>query len=126
MAKSPMEKWRKRNQVAAAFADHSGWDVHLVSGVVCTVIDGVPVTVLAHHTGNAQTSVIIEAGAQAERTLANSFGDDAGDPYEFEGWQGVAAPGSGLLEAAGSGGPAMYDKVMAAANDLASRVRGAA
>ena len=121
--KTPMEKWRSRNQVAAAFADHSGWDVHLETGVVHTLIGDVPVTVLARHTGNLQIGVIVEAGAQAERTLANTIGDDGGDPFEFGGWRGVAAPGSGLLEGAGTGGPEFYDKVVAAANDLVSRVR---
>lgn len=120
--KTPMEKWRSRNRVAAAFADHSGWDVDFGSEVVHTRIDDVPVTVLAQHTANHHIGVIIEAGAQAERTLANTFGDDGGDPYEFEGWQGAAAPGSGLIEATGSGGPEFYDKVMAAASDLVSRV----
>lgn len=35
--KTPMEKWRSQNRVAAAFADHSGWDVHLESGAVCSL-----------------------------------------------------------------------------------------
>lgn len=121
--KTPMERWRSRNKVTAAFADHTGWDVHLESGVVHTLVDGVPVTVHAHPAGNSGIGVIIEAGAQAERTLANTAGDDGGEPYGFEDWQGVAAPGSGLLEGAGGGGTELYDKMVAAAHDLVTRIR---
>lgn len=123
--KSPSDKWRKQNPVGAAFADHSGWDVHFEFGVVHTVIDGVPVTVLAHHGGGQQVGVIIEAGTQAERTLTNTIGDDGGEPFEFDGWRGAVAPGSGLLEGGGIGGPNLYDRIMAAAIALASRVRQA-
>ena len=108
--------------MAAAFADHSGWSVDLESGAVHTLIDGVPVTVLAQPAGNTGIGIIVEAGMQAERTLSNTIGDDGGEPYGFEGWQGVAAPGSGLLEGGGGSGPELYDKVVAAAHDLARRV----
>lgn len=121
--KTPMAKWRSRNRVAAAFADHSRWDVHLASGAVHTTIDGMAVTVLAHQAANHQIGAIIEAGRQAERTLANDIGDDGGDPFEFEGWPGTAAPGSGLIEAFDNGGPDFYDQLMAAAHDLVTRVR---
>lgn len=123
--KTPTEKWRSRNPISAAFADHSRWDVHLESGAVHTRIDGMPVTAMAHPSGNTNVGVIIEAGAQAERTLANTFGDDGGEPFEFEGWQGAAAPGSGLLEGAGHGGPELYDKMIAGAVELVDRVRRA-
>jgi hypothetical protein len=122
--KTPMEKWRSRNRMMASFVDHAGWDVHLDSGVVTTIFDGVPVTVMIQPGGNSNGGVIIEAGAQAERSLANTVGDDGGEPFEFEGWQGVAAPGSGLIEGHGSG-PDFNDKVMAAAVDLVDRVRRA-
>lgn len=122
--KSPMEKWRSRWPMMRDFVDHSGWTVHLDSGAVTTTIDGVPVTVMITPGGNLNAGVIIEAGAQAERTLANTLGDDGGEPFEFEGWSGVAAPGSGLIEGHGSG-PEVNDKVMAAAVDLVDRVRRA-
>jgi hypothetical protein len=122
--KTPMEKWRRQSPLMRDFVDHSGWTVHLDSGAVTTVIDGITVVVLIHPGGNLNASVIIEAGAQAERSLANTFGDDGGEEFEFEGWRGVAAPGSGLIEGSGSG-PEFNDKVMAAAVDLVDRVRRA-
>lgn len=119
-----MDKWRSRNRMMASFVDHSGWTVHLESGAVTTIIDGIPVTVLIQPGGNYNAGVIIEAGAQAERTLANTFGDDGGERFEFEGWRGAAAPGSGLIEGSGSG-PGFDDKVMDAAAELVARVRQA-
>ncbi|MGB0111633.1 MAG: hypothetical protein WBP59_00285 [Ilumatobacteraceae bacterium] len=125
--KSPMEKWRAQNKVAAAFVDQTGWEVDLATGVVHTVIEGTTVTVLltaamSMGAGGGAVAVIIEAGAQAERTLANTFGDDGGEAFEFNGWTGTVAPGSGLIDAHDAGGPALADKVVAAARALVARV----
>ena len=119
--KSPMDKWRSKNKVSASFVDAQGWDVDLASGVVHTTIDGTTVTVLLSAAGSS-LGVIIEAGAQAERTLANSFGDDGGEAFEFEGWTGVAAPGSGLIDTHSKDGAELHDKIVAAAHDLVSRI----
>lgn len=122
--KDPMEKWRSRNKLAASFVDHSGWDVNLELGVVHTVIDATTVTVLIPDgSSGVNTMVIIEAGAQADRTMINTFGDDGGDPYEFEGWKGNAAPGSGLMEGhVKVADSEFYDKIVAAANDLVAHI----
>lgn len=77
---------------------------------------------VAQPAGNTGIGVIVEAGMQAERTLSNTIGDDGGEPYTFEGWQGGAGPVSGLLEGSGAAGPELYDKVAAAAHDLVRRV----
>lgn len=123
--KAPLDAWRSRNRLAAAFVDAHGWDVDLATGVVHTVIEGTTVTVLIsppQSIGSSHVGVIIEAGAQAERTLANTFGDDGGDPFEFDDWTGTAAPGSGLIDAHSPGGPEMNDKIAAAAAHLVTRV----
>lgn len=123
--KSPMEKWRSRNPVAADLADATGWPVDLDTGVVHTVIDGTTVVVMLTASGVGPShgvGVIIEAGAQAERTLANTFGDDGGEPFDFDGWAGAAAPGSGLIDTHAPGGPELNSKVVAAAQHLVTQI----
>lgn len=121
--KSPMDSWRAKHRVAAAFVDATGWDVDVDLGVVHTRIDGTAVTVLLSGSDHARVGVIIEGGAQAERTLANTFGDDGGKPFDFDGWAGVAAPGSGLIEASDQGGEDLHGKVVAAATHLVQQIK---
>ena len=111
-----------KHRVAAAFVDAHGWDVDLSTGVVHTVIGGVTVTAMLNPSLEGQIGVLIEAGAQAERTLANTFGDDDGDPFDFDGWPGTAAPGSGLIDANAQNGPELHDKVVAAATHLVQQI----
>ena len=121
--KTPMEKWRKRNPLAARFVDARGWDVDLDTGVVHTVMSGQAVTVLlgAHESGSG---VIVEAGSQAQRTLRNEIGDDGGEQFARGAWRGAAAPGSGLVEknTKESVDDAFFDDIVDAAKDLVSRI----
>ena len=121
--KTPMEKWRKRNPQAAGFVDARGWDVDLDTGAVHTEMSGQAVTALLS-AGEAGTLVIVEAGAQAERTLRNEFGDDGGEPFEAGAWRGSAAPGSGLAEITFRGGldDAFFDEIVNVAQTLVARI----
>lgn len=122
--KSPMEKWRKRNPLAARFVDAKRWDVDPDLGVVHTTIAAKPVTVLISAAGDVGVGVIVEAGRQAERTLRNEIGDDGGDAYQLDGWSGVAAPGSGLVERSANDrvDGEFFDRIVEVANDLVRRI----
>jgi len=124
--RTPMEKWRKQNSIAARFVDARGWDVDLGTGAVHTVLSGTTVTVLMGIAGveNSRVGVIVEAGAQAERTLRNEIGDDGGEQFEDRGWRGAAAPGSGLVEGSWKDrvDEALFDRIVEAADDLVERI----
>ena len=124
--KTPMEKWRRRSPLSARFADHSGWEVDLGTGVVHTTVSDVPVTAMIDrsHTSVATAGVIVEAGEQARRTLRNEIGDDGGDEFERDGWRGRAASGSGVVERTTKDrvDDVFYDDVVAAAHDLVRRI----
>ena len=120
--KTPMQKWRRQNPAAARFVDAHGWNVDLETGVVHTVMSGR--TVVAMMNSFSTTGVIVEAGAQAERTLRNEIGDDGGESFRLGPWSGAAAPGSGLVERSTKDrlDDAFFDDIVAAAEDLVARI----
>jgi hypothetical protein len=125
--KDPIDKWRRRSKLGAAFADHTGWQVNPDVGVF-TTIDGQLVNVLFLPSSSVSgmsswQQLVIEAGRQAERSHANQIGDDGGEEIEFEGFSGQTAPGSGVLEGAATGaGTEAWDRVVRAAEFLVARI----
>lgn len=131
-AKDPMTKWRQKYQAMAELADRTGWRIDLDREVVCTVIAETPVVVILAPPmrmgpSAPATSVIIEAGRQAEATLAGRIGDVVGGAeYTVNGWCGVAEAGNGLIDGNFSGPHSeLVDAVVAAVYDLVDRVRRA-
>jgi len=124
--KDPMERWRRRNRFAADFADHTGWKVDVDAGVHTRLgghLVNVLITAPLDPSNAAGLLVILEAGRQAERSHANQIGDDGGQPIEFEGWRGQAAPGSGLLQGDVAGAnEADWDQIVRVAEFLVARI----
>ncbi len=127
--KDPMATWRRRHSAMAELVDRTGWEVDLQLGIVTTARGGIPVTVILMPPMTASaagigTSVVIEAGRQAEATLANRVDNDVHGPsFEVRGWQGVAEPGNGLIDGHFSGpDQELVTAVVAAVDELLIRV----